>query len=75
MDANGFVGYLKVVHVFIRSPASSRTGGVNLGKRVGMNILQMGYPTKKPLRSLYRKYEQCHQLRPGYTLPAKFPKR
>ncbi len=43
-----------------------------MGKRIGLTIRQLGYPTKSALKTWYRQYEQCHELRAGYTRPAKF---
>lgn len=45
---------------------------VKLGKRIGLTIRQLGYPTKNALKTWYREYEQSHELRAGYTRPAKF---
>jgi len=45
---------------------------VKLGKRIGLTIRQLGYPTKNALKIWYREYEQSHELRAGYTRPAKF---
>jgi hypothetical protein len=40
---------------------------VKLGKRIGLTIRQLGYPTKNALKTWYREYEQSHELRVGYT--------
>lgn len=45
---------------------------VKLGKRIGLTIQQLGYPTKNALKTWYREYQQSHELRAGYTRPAKF---
>ena len=39
---------------------------VKLGKRIGLTIRQLGYPTKNALKAWYREYEQSHELRAGY---------
>ncbi len=39
---------------------------IKLGKRTGATIRQLGYPTKKSLKSWYREYEQERDLRVGY---------
>jgi transposase-like protein len=43
-----------------------------LGKRIGLTIRQLRYPTKNALKTWYREFEQRHELRSGYTRPAKF---
>ena len=40
---------------------------LKLGKRVGATIRQLGYPTKKSLKSWHREYEQRRDLRAGYA--------
>lgn len=40
---------------------------LKLGKRIGATIRQLGYSTKNALKSWYREYEQCHDLRAGYV--------
>ena len=45
---------------------------VKLGKRIGLTIRQLGYPTKNALKGWYREYEQRQDLSAGYTRPAKF---
>ncbi|QNP48577.1 IS3 family transposase [Diaphorobacter aerolatus] len=47
---------------------------VKLGRRIGLTIRQLGYPTKNALKTWYREYEQSHELRAGYTRPARFSK-
>ena len=38
-----------------------------LGKRVGLTIRQLGYPTKNALKTWYREFEQRHELPAGYV--------
>ena len=45
---------------------------IKLGKRIGLTIRQLGYPTKNALKTWYREYDQSRELRVGYTRPAKF---
>lgn len=45
---------------------------IKLGKRVGLTIRQLGYPTKNALKTWYREYEQSQDLRAGYNRTAKF---
>jgi len=40
---------------------------IKLGKRIGLTIRQLGYPTKNALRSWYREYDQQEDLSDGYT--------
>ncbi|WP_244141730.1 IS3 family transposase [Robbsia andropogonis] len=40
---------------------------MKLGKRVGTTIRQLGYPTKKSLKSWHLEYEQRRDLRAGYA--------
>ena len=40
---------------------------IELGKRTGPTIRQLGYPTKNALKSWYRKYEQGRDLPVGYA--------
>ena len=40
---------------------------INLGKRVGLTIRQLGYPTKNALKTWYREFEQRHELPAGYV--------
>ena len=40
---------------------------IKLGKRTGPAIRQLGYPTRKSLRSWYREYEQERDLQVGYV--------
>lgn len=42
---------------------------IKLGKRVGLTIRQLGYPTKNALKSWYREYEQRLDLPAGYVRP------
>lgn len=39
---------------------------IKLGKRLGLAIRQLGYPTKNALKTWYREYEQRHDLQAGY---------
>lgn len=45
---------------------------IKLGKRLGLTIRQLGYPTKNALKTWYREYEQHSDLPAGYTRPPKF---
>ena len=45
---------------------------IKLGKRIGLTIRQLGYPTKNALKTWYQEYEQSQELRARYTRPAKF---
>ena len=40
---------------------------IKLGKRVGLTIRQLGYPTKNALKSWHREYEQRLDLPAGYV--------
>ena len=40
---------------------------INLGKRLGATIRQLGYPTKNSLIGWYREYERSQDLRVGYS--------
>ncbi len=40
---------------------------IKLGKRLGVTIRQLGYPTKNSLIGWYREYEQGLDLQVGYT--------
>ena len=40
---------------------------IKLGKRVGLTIRQLGYPTKNALKTWYREFEQRHELPAGYV--------
>lgn len=40
---------------------------IKLGKRIGLTIRQLGYPTKNALRNWYREYEACQDLRASYA--------
>ena len=42
---------------------------LKLGKRIGLTIRQLGYPTKNALKTWYREYEQRHDLPAGYVRP------
>ncbi|AOF82671.1 transposase family protein [Methyloversatilis sp. RAC08] len=45
---------------------------IKLGKRVGLTIHQLGYPTKNALKSWYREYEQRLDLPAGYVRPPRY---
>lgn len=45
---------------------------IKLGKRVGLTIRQLGYPTKNALKTWYREFEQRHDLPACYARPPKF---
>jgi transposase-like protein len=40
---------------------------IKLGKRVGLTIRQLGFPTKNTLKHWYQEYEQGLGLATGYT--------
>lgn len=40
---------------------------IKLGKRVGVTISQLGYPTKNALKDWYGEYERRHDLPAGYV--------
>ncbi|WP_290867364.1 IS3 family transposase [Aquabacterium sp.] len=40
---------------------------IKLGKRIGLTIRQLGYPTKNALRNWYREFETSQDLRAGYA--------
>lgn len=39
---------------------------IKLGKRTGSTIRQLGYPTRKSLKSWHAEYERCFDLPRGY---------
>lgn len=45
---------------------------IKLGKRVGLTIRQLCYPTKNALKSWHREYEQHIDLSAGYTRRTKY---
>lgn len=45
---------------------------ITLGRRIGLTIRQLGYPTKNALKTWYREYEQQHDLPAGYARPPKY---
>ena len=45
---------------------------IKLGKRVGLTIRQLGYPTKNALKSWYREYEQRLDVPAGYVRPPRY---
>ena len=40
---------------------------IKLGKRSGLTVRQLGYPTKNALKTWHREYEQRHDLAAGYV--------
>lgn len=45
---------------------------IKLGKRVGLTIRQLGYPTKNALKQWYRGYEECQDVPSGYVRQPKY---
>lgn len=45
---------------------------IRLGKRLGLTIRQLGYPTKNALKAWYREHEERDNLPAGYTRRSKF---
>lgn len=45
---------------------------IKLGKRVGLTIRQLGYPTKNALKNWHREYEQHLGLSGGYVRRPKY---
>ncbi|MBB4867400.1 transposase-like protein, partial [Pseudomonas nitritireducens] len=45
---------------------------IKLGKRVGLTIRQLGYPTKNALKAWYREFEQPQGLSAKYTRQPKY---
>jgi transposase InsO family protein/transposase-like protein len=45
---------------------------IKLGKRAGLTIRQLGYPTKNALKSWHREYEQRRDLPVGYVRPPRY---
>ena len=45
---------------------------IKLGKRIGLTIRQLGYPTKNALKTWHREYEQRLDLPGGYVRPPKY---
>jgi putative transposase len=45
---------------------------IKLGKRVGLTIRQLGYPTKNALKSWHREYERSHDLPAGYSRASRY---
>ena len=45
---------------------------IKLGKRVGLPIRQLGYPTKNALKNWHREFEQRHDLPTGYVRPPRY---
>ena len=42
---------------------------IKLGKRIGLTIRQLGYPTKNALKTWHGEYEQRRDLPAGYVRP------
>ena len=47
---------------------------IKLGKRVGLTIRQLGYPTKNALKSWHREFEQRLDLPTGYVRRPRYSK-
>jgi putative transposase len=47
---------------------------LKLGKRVGLTIRQLGYPTKNSLKAWHLEFERSQGLSPGYTRQSKYTK-
>jgi putative transposase len=45
---------------------------IKLGKRAGLTVRQLGYPTKNALKAWHRAYEQLHDLPSGYVRDPKY---
>ena len=45
---------------------------IELGKRIGLTIRQLGYPTKNALKTWHREYEQRLDLPGGYVRPPRY---
>jgi len=45
---------------------------IKLGKRLGLTIRQLGYPTKNALKTWYGEYEQRLELPAGYARPPRY---
>jgi transposase InsO family protein/transposase-like protein len=45
---------------------------IKLGKRLGLTIRQLGFPTKNSLKTWYREYEQRRDLPAGYVRPPRY---
>jgi transposase-like protein len=45
---------------------------IKLGKRLGLTIRQLGYPTKNALKTWYGGYEQRLELPAGYARPPRY---
>jgi transposase-like protein len=46
---------------------------IKLGRRIGLTIRQLGYPTKNALKSWHREYEQRLDLPAGYVRQPRYP--
>jgi transposase-like protein len=47
---------------------------IKLGKRVGLTIRQLGYPTESALKGWYREYKERGNLSAGYVRPPMYCK-
>ena len=45
---------------------------IKLGKRIGLTMRQLGYPTKNALKTWHREYEQRLDLLGGYVRPPRY---
>ena len=45
---------------------------IKLGKRIGLTIRQLGYPTKNALKTWYREYEHPSDLPAGYIRQSRY---
>ena len=45
---------------------------IKLGKRIGLTIRQLGYPTKNALKTWHREYEQRLDLPGSYMRPPRY---
>ena len=46
---------------------------IKLGKRVGLTIRELGYPTKNALKAWHLEYEQTRDLPRAYVREPKYP--
>ncbi|MGQ0798882.1 MAG: IS3 family transposase, partial [Pseudomarimonas sp.] len=45
---------------------------IKLGKRIGLTIRQLGYPTKNALKKWHREYAERLDLPAGYVRPPRY---
>ena len=45
---------------------------IKLGKRTGLTIRQLGYPTENALKTWYHEYQERHDLPTGYVRPPRY---